>query len=302
MTIIKKSFIIMSAAALLVACGKSEQPKEAETVEAPNQEVATTEIDTLATDSIEDAENQSNDKLSVGGVVTVDPDKYASVTVLMGGTVGYIAVHPGQFVQKGSVVATINNPEFVELQQTYIDAAAQTEFLEAEYNRQQNLSQNEAASKKKLQQSKAEYLSMKSRKDASAMRLKQLGVSPEKIVSSGIIPSLTVTSPISGYVGDIAVNIGKYVSTGDCLCRVVDQNAVMLQLTAYSKDVNEISVGTKLTFVVKALPGKTFEAVVTHIDPIMDVTSHSLKVYAKILGKHANFNVVMYVRATIIRD
>ena len=302
MNIIKKSFIIISAASMLVACGGNEQAKEAENAEPAVQTESKPEVVSEDTDSIDDNENKSQDKLSVGGVVTVDPDKYASVTVLMGGTVGSIAVHPGQFVQKGGVIATISNPEFVELQQTYIDAAAQTEFLEAEYHRQQNLAEGEAASKKKLQQSKAEYLSMKSRKDASAIRLRQLGVSPEKIMSSGIVPSLTVTSPISGYVGDISVNIGKYLSTGDCLCRVIDQNAVMLQLTAYTKDVNEIKVGTKLSFVVKALPGKTFEAVVSHIDPIMDVSSHSMKVYAKIKGKVANFNVGMYVRATIIRD
>ena len=292
---IQKAFATACIASLLASCAEREQPKDTETpTAAPTEAVMPTEPDSTATPA-----DAHQDKLSVGGVVTVRPDRYASVTVLMGGAVTSIAVRPGQFVHKGGVIATLNNPEFVELQQTYIDATAQTEYLEAEYHRQQTLSEGEAASRKKLEQSKAEYLSMKSRKEASAMRLRQLGVSPEKVVASGIAPSLAITSPISGYVGDITANIGKYLSTGDCVCRVIDQNSVCLKLTAYSKEVNEMKKGTRLSFVVKAIPGKTFEAVVSHIDPIVDVSSHSLKVYADIVAGHNSLNVGMYVRATI---
>ena len=295
---VKKEMIVLAAVALLVSCGGKETAGTAPADNGAAEAAAATAIEadsTLADDGVADEVH------SLGGVVTVAPDRMGTVTVLMGGTVGSIAVKPGQYVGKGAVIATIDNPEFVELQRSYTEAVAQTEYLEAEYQRQQSLQAESAASRKTLEQSKAEYLSMKSRKDASATLLRQLGVSPEEILSKGIIPTLAVRSPISGYVGEMSVNIGKYLQAGDPICTVFDQDAAILRLTAFSKDVDNIAVGTRLKFSVKVMPGEDFDAVVTHIDPIMDETSHSMRVYAGIVDKSRKFRVGMYVRARLMK-
>ena len=283
---------------MLVACGGKESAgtTPADNVEETIAAETANEADTTLTD-----EGVADEVHSFGGVVTVEPDRMGTVTVLMGGTVGSIAVKPGQYVGKGAVIATIDNPEFVELQRSYTEAVAQTECLEAEYQRQQSLQAEAAASRKTLEQSKAEYLSTKSRKDASATLLRQLGVNPEEILSKGIIPALAVKAPISGYVGEISVNIGKYLQAGDPICTVFDQDAAILRLTAFSKDVDNIAVGTRLKFSVKVMPGEDFDAVVTHIDPIMDENSHSMMVYARIVDKSRKFRVGMYVRARLMK-
>ncbi|MCF0195338.1 MAG: efflux RND transporter periplasmic adaptor subunit [Bacteroidaceae bacterium] len=299
-------FILYSLFFITAACGDSATVSEA----TASEPTSVPEAPTSAQPSVSEAtasepaseaepETKPGEKPSLGGMVTVSPDRYASVTPLMGGTVVRLAVKPGQFVSRGAVIATLNNPDFVELQQSFLDASAQTDFLEAEYQRQQTLSSQEAASQKKVQQCRADFLSMKSRKEAAAMRLRQLGVNPERILANGIVPSLSVTSPISGYVGEITPNIGKYIETGERICSVVDQDAAMLELTAFSRNVTDVKVGTRLSFVVKVMPGEKFEAVVSHIDPIIDNSSHSLKVYAKITSHHRKFLVGMYVRATI---
>ena len=104
--------------------------------------------------------------------MVVPPQRQATVTLTMGGTVHATTLLPGDYVKKGSVVVSLENPDFITLQQTYLDAHAQTEYLEAEYKRQQRLSeQEERATQKRFQQSKADYLSMKSRQDAAAAQL-----------------------------------------------------------------------------------------------------------------------------------
>ena len=50
-----------------------------------------------------------------------------------GSTVHATTLLPGDYVKKGSVVVSLENPDFITLQQTYLDAHAQTEYLEAEY-------------------------------------------------------------------------------------------------------------------------------------------------------------------------
>ena len=243
---------------------------------------------------------QPGEKHTYGGMVVISPEKLASVTVLMGGTVNKLPMRPGQFVNKGSVVATLSNTEFIALQQDYLEAAAQTDYLEAEYQRQQTLSAGDAASKKKMQQSKADYLTMKYRKQSAAMQWTTLGMSPEQVLKNGIVNSLPVTSPISGYVGDITANLGKYVSVGDRLCSVIDKEGIRILFTVFSKDIGDMQTGKKLRVTVNSLPNESFEAVVTSIDPIMDHTSNSLRVYAKPTSHHSRLMPGMYVRAESI--
>ena len=66
----------------------------------------------------------------------------------MGGIVKKASLLPGQWVAANSVIATLENPEFITLQQTYLDSHAQTEYLLAEYERQKNLSAEQAASQR----------------------------------------------------------------------------------------------------------------------------------------------------------
>ena len=84
----------------------------------------------------------------------------------MGGVVKHTSLLPGQQVRQGALLATLENPDFIALQQTYLDSHAQAEYLQAEYERQKTLSTEQAASQKKFQQSKADYLSMKSKLEA----------------------------------------------------------------------------------------------------------------------------------------
>lgn len=58
----------------------------------------------------------------------VPPQRHATVTLTMGGTVHTTSLLPGDYVKKGTVLVTLENPDFILLQQTYLDAHAQTEY------------------------------------------------------------------------------------------------------------------------------------------------------------------------------
>lgn len=236
---------------------------------------------------------------SLNGTLVVPPRKHASVSVTMGGVVRSIIFLPGEYVKQGTVMASLENPEFIELQQEYLEAVAQTEYLEAEYERQEVLSGQEVASKKRFQESKAEYLSMKSRKDAAAARLRLLGLSPESLLSGGIVPYLTVTAPLSGYVTGTKVNLGKFVAPGEPLCEIVDKGVALLCLTAYEKDLSLLTVGGSIRFRINGLTDEQFEASVISIGQEVDAVGRSVDVYARVLAPRADFRPGMYVTAQV---
>lgn len=237
---------------VLTACKGNQQTTNNESAAIP---VAETIADTIAqpeVDAITSATSKPN-QVSFNGRIVLPPQRQATIALTMGGIVKKASLLPGQWVAANSVIATLENPEFITLQQTYLDSHAQTEYLLAEYERQKNLSAEQAASQKKFQQSKADFLSMKSRQDAAAAQLSLLGVQTEALLKNGIQPLLEVKAPISGYAANVAMNIGKYINPGEALCELIDKSSPMLCLTTYEKDLADIQVGSPVQFRVNGM-------------------------------------------------
>ena len=121
------------AAMILVACSGNKTSEATEPIADKGQSADTVEIkanaDSASVDGVSSATNVANSP-TFNGVMMVSPQQNATLSLTMGGKVHSLKVMPGQAVSRGQVVATIDNPEYIELQQTYLDASAQTEFLE----------------------------------------------------------------------------------------------------------------------------------------------------------------------------
>lgn len=280
----------------LAACSanKETQPTEEKSVAAVAVEV----VDSAKVDGVTGATSKPN-QVSFNGTIVIPPQRMATVSLTMGGVVRNTSLLPGQAVKQGMVLATLENPEFITLQQTYLDSQAQAEYLEAEYQRQKALSAEQAASQKKLQQSKADYLSMKSRMEAAAAQLKMLGVVPEALLQKGIQQALSVKSPISGYVADVKMNVGKYMNAGEALCEVVDKSQTLLRLTAYEKDLADMQIGSPVEFRVNGMGKTVFQASLISIGQKVDEVTRSVEVFAKVNAANAQFRPGMYVTARI---
>lgn len=294
-----KRIIIPFAILLICSCSsdkKTSLPEE----RTPAVTDTTAAVMTPATpvDATTGATSKAN-QVSLNGTIVLPPQSAATVALTMGGIVKSTTLLPGTFIKQGTTLATLENPEFIDLQQNYIDSHAQMEYLEAEYQRQKNLSAEQAASQKKFQQSKADYLSMQSRMEGAAMRLSLLGIQAESLLKSGIQPLLQVKAPINGYVTDVRMNIGKYINAGDPLCEIVDKSRTLLRLTAYEKDLEDILPGATVQFRVNGLGSQTFNATVLSIGQKVDEVSRSLEVYARINDVNPLFRPGMYITARI---
>lgn len=295
--------MIPAALILLAACNMTSDPKTPLATPADLSRPADITVppppaDSAAVDGLTSATALPNHS-SFNGIMVVPPQRQATVTLTMGGTVHATTLLPGDYVKKGSVVVSLENPDFITLQQTYLDAHAQTEYLEAEYKRQQRLSEQEAASRKRFQQSKADYLSMKSRQDAAAAQLAILGVSAGDLLEDGIQPYLEVKAPLSGYVAGLSINLGKYVNAGEPICDVIDKGETLLCLTAYEKDLADLSIGNQVQFRVNGMGKETFHAVLISIGQEVDETSRSLEMYARVKETNPRFRPGMYVSARV---
>ncbi len=296
--------ILLPIAALLCACSS-----------APTAPASTAASEAAATDSIAaaPAEEPASEvdaasgatsvpnEPTFNGILVLPPQSRATVTLTMGGSIRSTTLLPGAYVKQGTVLATLENPEFIALQQSYLDSHAQYEFLRTEFLRQQTLAREEASSQKRFQQSKAEYLSMRSRMDAAAAQLALLGVDTARLLTGGIIPYLDIKAPISGYAADVKMNIGRHFDVGEPLCEIVNKSDMMLRLTAYEKDLANLRAGDRVEFRVNGIEGETFHGVITMVGQQVNNENRSIDVYVRIEGPNPQFRPGMYAMARIAR-
>ena len=298
----KSYFVYLTAALMMAACsgGNSSDvdSQTSDSVDKSDSVEIKANADSVGIDGVSSATNVANSP-TFNGVIMVSPQQNATVSLTMGGKVHSLKVMPGQAVARGQVIASIDNPEYIDLQQTYLDAFAQTEYLEKEYKRQSDLSANDASSQKKMQQSKAEYLSMHSRLSAAASRLKTLGVNPASVKLNGIQPYLLVKAPINGFVTNLNVNLGKYLDAGEPICDVINKSQPLIQLTVYERELNLMRVGRPVEFRVNGMGKKTFNAQIVSIDQSVDAKDYYIKVYAKVMASNSDFRPGMYIRAKL---
>jgi len=295
--------IILALFLTIASCGNKpkndvtqvvEDNRDTEQVQSGQKEPEEADVNTSAMSIVNEA--------AFNGIFVLSPHGHATVTLSIDGIVKNISPRlPGEYVQKGELLATLENPEFINLQQNYLDACAQCEYLEAEYKRQEILSREDVASQKKLQQSKAEYLSMKSRKDAAATKLMMFGLSPQSIIANGIMPLLSIHAPISGYLSNLQINTGKHIAAGEPLYEIIDKNNILIKLTVYEKDLNRIKAGDKIDFSVNGMGDERFVGEIISIGQRVDNINRSLEVYAKVKSNNAMFRPGMYVNAQIVR-
>ena len=299
-----KKIIFPVAVLLLASCNSADNQQIGTAPDdqpADTSTVVTRNPDTLSVDAVTSATAIANPS-AFNGTLVIPPRYFATVTLSMGGIVKDLSVLLGSYVQKGTVLGTLENPDFIDLQQAYLDSRAQLEYLEAEYQRQQTLSREAVASQKKFQQAKADYLSMKSRLQASEAQLRLLGVNAETLSASGIRPYIEVKAPVNGYISNVQANLGKYLNAGDPLFDVIDKSQTMVRLVAYEKDLEGMKVGSRVQFRVNGLGKVTFHATLVSIGQQVDDSNRSIELYAKVLDTSPLFRPGMYVSARMEKE
>ena len=252
-----KSTYFLLIAALLTACGsdKSTQTEAAAPPTAPapppNPDVVQISSAQLGAAGLETGpfvwKNMTTD-VQANGSIDVPPQNRASVSAVMGGYVQSVAVLPGQQVARGGVVAVLRHPDYLKLQQEYLQSKARVRFLEQELKRQQTLDAEDVGAKRKLQQAQSEYTSEQALLRSTAGQLRMLGLSMARLDRGEISPTVPLVSPIKGYVKAVNINPGQFVNPQDVLVEVVDRSDLHLELKVFERDIARVKIGQRILF------------------------------------------------------
>lgn len=269
-----RSYFILIATLLLAACGgKKQETAEAAPAEAGLDSSVSLNPEQLknAGISVGKAENKPiSMTLKLNGSIDVPPQNMISVSFPLGGYLKSSKLLPGMHVRKGEVLAIMEDVQFIQLQEDYLLAKAKLGMVEAEFHRQQSLNADKASSDKVFQQAKSEFETQKIMIRSLDEKLRLIGLNPTELSEGNLSRSVSVRSPINGFVSKVNVNIGKYTAPTDVLFELVNPEDIHLALQVFEKDVTKLAIGQKVMAYTSDQPEKKYPAEIILISKNLD--------------------------------
>lgn len=236
--------------------------------------------------------------LKVNGLIDVPPSNIVSVSIPLGGYLKKTNLIPGMFVKKGALLAVIEDPIYIQLQQDYLTAKSRLAYLDADFIRQRDLNMTKSTSDKIYQLAKSDFESQKYLVKSLQEKLKLIGIDPVQLNETTISRSINFNSPINGYVTKVNVNIGKYVTPTDVLFEIVDPSDLHVRLIVYENDVSNLKIGNEVVFTTNNDLSKKYIAHVAVITPNIN-EERTTDVHCHLVNKNVRLYPGTYVNAEI---
>ncbi|MCD6355247.1 MAG: efflux RND transporter periplasmic adaptor subunit [Prolixibacteraceae bacterium] len=240
--------------------------------------------------------------VKTNGQLEVPPSASADITAVIGGNVKEIKVFHGDRVSKGQLLAILEHPDYIALQENFAEIANRLEFMKQEFERQKELFENNVGAGRDFQQAKAEYNTAKAKYAGLKSRLQLINLSPDKIEEGIISNTVNIISPINGFVNEINIKVGSYVDAKDILFEVTDNTAIHADFMVYENDVHLVKEGQKVHFTVSNRPSEELTATVFAVGKEFESNSRAVHIHAKINEKVSGLIPGMYISGHLHTD
>lgn len=253
MQLLKKhiAFTVITAF-MLAACGAKKEATNTDAhdheEEAGVVELTAAQFKTAGITYGKPENRQISGAVKVNGLLDVPPQQQVSISVPMGGFIKQTSLLQGMPVKKGQVIAVLENLDYIQLQQDYLEVSSQLEYATTEHHRQQELAKENVNALKTLQQAKATWQTLLAKENGLKQKLAMLNISTAALQKGNIQRTINVYAPISGYVTQVNVNLGQFVTPADILFRIVNTEHLHAELTVFEKDVPRLKIGQLVRF------------------------------------------------------
>ena len=212
-------------------------------------------------------------ELHLPGRIKVDERRISYVTTHFEGRVRDVKIDfIGAPIREGDVMATIYSPELI---------TAQRELIEAAKNKDRNPRLYESA-KRKFQ--------------LWEFTEEQIRAIEER---GEVQDEMEILSPVDGFVVKRNVVDEQHVMEGTVIYEVINLDDIWVVLEAYEEDISWLSVGDPIRFHTRGNPGKSWEADVSFIDPVVDPQKRTVRVRGNIQNRNHDLKPDMLVRGIL---
>ena len=307
MTNILKSIFILVAVLFMFSCGDSEKENSEEPATSSSDggiqlSFAQFEGSDMELGKIE--ENSFPVSIETTGMIDVPPENKAMVSSFADGYVRETPLLIGDEVKKGQFLVSLENPDYVQMQQDYLDAMQQMNYLKSEYQRQKTLLEEKITSERNFLRAESEYKRNLAKYQALRKKLQMLNLNPDAVEKGNISSTIRIYAPISGSITEMNINNGMYVSAADELMQIIDRDHLHIELNVFEKDVMKIKKGQDIRFSIPEANTDTIKGEVHLVGTSISEEKRTVKVHGHFKDEQKKNSLAtgMFVEAEIIID
>ena len=211
----------------------------------------------------------------------IEPKTGVDVSAELAGKVVEINFENGQAVKKGDVLIRLD----VEVEEGNLNSAlGRLPARKADYERMQILYKDGSVSQERLDDRKADYMSLLG--EIQSLR--------------GTLSRKIPTAPFDGVVGIRAVNLGQYLTTGTNIGRVEDTSIMRVRFIIAQTVISKVKTSQQVKIYVDAYPKQAFNGFIAAIEPTVFSRSGVVQVQADIPNSDGLLRSGMFAKVKII--
>jgi RND family efflux transporter MFP subunit len=239
----------------------------------------------------------------------VRANNQVDITPMVSGIVAAVYVENGQRVTKGQVLVRLRDEEFRQrmsgaesgwniAKAQEQQAAANFREVEANFNRTKELVEKKLTSDLELETGRARLDASKAAWELAKARTKQAYASwkEQEVLQS----QFEIRSPVDGYVGTRAVEVGQMVSTQDRIFVVGDLDLVRVQFTVSENMLRFIREGQAAILSSEAFADQPIRTALTRISPFLNPVTHTTQAEIELTNEQRSLRPGMFVTVDIL--
>jgi len=142
--------------------------------------------------------------------------------------------------------------------------------------------------------------------EVARTKLRLLGLTEQQVTDlvekKQTTDRVTLYSPISGTVIEKSIVEKASFKAGEALYRIANLDSVWVYLEIYEYDLPWVRYGQQVRITAQAIPGRTFDGVVTFVQPIVNEETRTIRVPVYVDNKDHALKPGMFVTALIAAE
>lgn len=192
---------------------------------------------------------------------TVSSDRTTNISTKVMGRITQLDVEEGDFVQKGDMLVRIKDDNLQaqkgQVESSLMEAKAALQNTETNYNRLQNLYEQDSATRKELDDISAEYKMAKARMKSLESRLREI---------EDMLDYTLLTAPYNGYVVSKMASEGDMAGPGQPILTFEQEDMMKLKVTVPESEISLFSLNDTVSVDIHAAGYNKAEGVVANIN------------------------------------
>ncbi|MCB9326447.1 MAG: efflux RND transporter periplasmic adaptor subunit [Lewinellaceae bacterium] len=241
-----------------------------------------------------------NDYVSATGTLGLPPNALTSVSARSSGFIKNSNKYvEGSYVKKGIIMAYLENPEFIQHQQKYLEVAAELIFDQQELARQKSLVVSKAGVEKNVQRLQSQVNMKTATLKGIAKQLAYLGIKVDELSPDNIVERIPIYAPMGGYITSINMHNGMYVTPELELMEIVNENHLHLELDIFENDIANIKEEQKISYTVPALGNTVYDGEVHIIGKEFNTENKTVRIHGHLEKVRPRFIKDLFIEAKI---